>query len=129
MNRRTNIIFHAMNKRVLRVIQAKDVKRTMHRLGFPDFDCVACFVHAGADRKPGTPFGWIVFDENPDEATVAHESSHAVRALFAGLGVRNDSETFAYHLDFLVGRIHKFIKPKKVEHGNRKLSKAARRGN
>jgi len=116
MNRRTDIIFHALNERRLRVIQSKDVTRSIRGLGIPDIDCVACFVHADADRKPNTPFGWIVFGQNPDEATVAHEASHAIRVLFAGLGVRNDNETFAYHLDFLVGRIHKFLKAGKMQH-------------
>jgi len=109
-NRRTDIIFHALNECILRVIQAKDVKRSLHRLCVPNCDCAAAFVSAGADRKPGTPYGWIVFGENPTESIVAHEASHAVRALFVSLGVRNDDETFAYHLGFVVDRIHKFLK-------------------
>jgi hypothetical protein len=110
-NRQRDIIFHALGSHRVRVIVARSVEATAHRLGAPGMvDTWAVYIHADADRKTGTPHGWIVLGPEPDEATVAHEASHAVRAMFILRGIRNDEETYAYHLDFLVGRIHRFLK-------------------
>jgi len=64
---------------------------------------MACFI-------PDGKHGYLVLPLNPDEGTIAHEASHAVEELFNFTGVSRDEENFAYHLDYLVGRIHKFLK-------------------
>jgi len=90
----------------MRVIFSSNIKNTCRRLGIAyAYPCEACFV---ADEKE--PKGWLVFSSSPDEGTVAHEASHAIQELFRCVGVRRDDETFAYHLDYLVSRIHKFLK-------------------
>ena len=108
-NRRTKIVFPVFNGYEIRVTLARNIKRTCKRLG-----CTAAEVAGDLtamtipheDRK----ICWLVFELKPDAGTVAHECSHAIRALFACIGARWDEEAFAYHLDFLVGRIHKFLR-------------------
>ena len=90
----------------VRVILSRDVRRTCQRLQAGDSYCVACFI-PGEDSKRR---GYLVLPLAPDEDTIAHEASHAVRELFRWAGAKTDEEAFAYHLGFLVGRIHKFIK-------------------
>jgi len=104
-NRSTDIRFPVFNGYTVRVILARDVEATGRRLGTDLKGALAGHVHEG--KK----VAWIVLGpKGRDEATVAHEASHAVRALLAWAGARNDNETYAYHLDYLVGRIHKFLK-------------------
>ena len=104
-NRSTVVRFPVFPGFAVRVIQARDVMRTCRRLGADATPCRAAFI-TGAD-SPG--LGWLVLGLAPDPATIAHESSHAVRALFRAHGAKADDEAFAYHLDYLVGRIHKFL--------------------
>ena len=105
-NRTTRVCFPVFRNYVVRVILARDIERTGRRLHSDLSNAAAAFVTQ--DDKPGR--GWLVLGPGADEALVAHEASHAIRAMFASRGVRNDDETFAYHLDFLVGRIHRFLK-------------------
>lgn len=105
-NRTTDVRFPIFAGQKVRVIFSHNIARTGARLRQDLRGCDAAFVW-DAD-KPGV--SWIVFGPNPDEATVCHEASHAVRAILRHIGARNDDETFAYHLDYLVGRIHKFLK-------------------
>lgn len=106
-NRATVVRFPVFGNYEVRVIQARDVKKTGQRL------------HAQLD--PGTTAAWVssvtnpmvaylVFGPDADAGTIGHEASHAVRALFQAVGVRNDEESFAYHLGHLEARIHKFLK-------------------
>jgi hypothetical protein len=106
MNRQTDVRFPVFNGYVVRVILSRDMKRTGQRLHVDLAGCVGAFVSSPEQPKRG----WLVLGLEPDEATIAHESSHAIRELLRVHGARNDDETFAYHLDFLVGRIHKFLK-------------------
>lgn len=106
MNRRTKIKFPVFNGYEVRVIISADVRRTARRLGADDGPCVAFFI--AGEKK-----GWLVLPKTVDAGTIAHEASHAVAALLSHAGVRRDEETFAYHLDFLVGGIHKFIQRSK----------------
>lgn len=105
-NRRTTVRFESFNGHTVHVILARDVRRTAKRLDAElDAGTLAAYVqsHDGSKRH-------LVFTPDADAGTVAHEASHAVRAMFAYRGVRNDNETFAYCLDYLVGRIHKFMR-------------------
>lgn len=104
-NRTTDVCFDVFNGYTVRVIVARDVVRTGRKLGTDLTGAMAAFI-----TSPGSKTGWLVLGPDPDEATIAHEASHAIRALFLCVGARNDDETFAYHLDYLVGRIHKFLK-------------------
>ena len=107
MNRSTDVTFPVFNGYQVRVIFARNVQRTAKRLGADLTGAVAGYVYPGPERPK---LAWIVFPVQPDEATVAHEASHAIRVLLNYVGARNDNETFAYHLDYLVGRIHRFLK-------------------
>lgn len=108
-NRATTIRFPVFSGYTVRVILAASLERTGRKLGADCRGCAAAFItHAD---KPA--HGWMIFGVEPDAATIAHESSHAVRALFRYAGAKADDEAFAYHLDYLVGRIHKFIARRK----------------
>lgn len=100
-NRRTRIIFPVFNGYVVHIILSQDVRRTARRLRCDDGPAVAFFL-------PGNKRGWLVLPLDADAGTIAHEASHAVQALFQWTGVRRDEETFAYHLDFIVGRVDRF---------------------
>lgn len=107
MNRRTVVRFPVFSGYEVRVILSANPVRTAARLGAGSDYCVACFIPA----DPGAPFpvAYLILPLAPDEGTIAHECAHAVRAIFKRAGVRNDDEAFAYHLDYLVGRVHKFL--------------------
>lgn len=106
-NRTTRIKFTVFNGYEVRVILARDVVATGRRLHTDLSHAVAALV----TREDKPKVAWLVLGPNGrDPGTIAHESSHAIKALFACAGVRTDEEAFAYHLDFLVGRIHKFLK-------------------
>ena len=105
MNRRLEVRFPVFNY-AMRVIFARDVERTGAKLGADLTGCAAAWVTR--DDKPGA--GWLVLPERPDEDTVAHEASHAVRSMLDFVGAGDDDEVFAYHLGHLVGRIHKTLK-------------------
>lgn len=106
-NKSTTVRFPVFNGYEVRVIFARDIPRTAKHLGADLSNSVAGFIYPGPERPKRS---WVVFGLEPDEATVAHEASHAIRAMLAYVGAKNDNETFAYHLDYLVGRIHKYRK-------------------
>lgn len=107
-NRATTVRFAVFSDYSVRVILSSDLERTGRRLGADCRGCEAAFITAKQEGR-----GWMVFSRKPDAATIAHESSHAIRALFRFAGAKADDEAFAYHLDYLVGRIHKFIERKR----------------
>lgn len=106
MNRTTKIKFPVFNGYEVRVILSRDMTATGVRLGRDLRDCVAAVV----TREDKPKVCWLVLGpKGRDPDTVAHEASHAVKALFKCAGVKTDEEAFAYHLGHLVGRIHKFL--------------------
>ena len=111
MNRRTKLKFDVYQFQIT-VILARDLAATGRCLGVDLKGAIAAFV-PGDPKTPKRT--WIVLGLEPDEATVAHEASHAVRYMLKYAGARADNEAFAYHLDYLVGRIHKFLKRGKNE--------------
>jgi hypothetical protein len=111
MNKRTDVRFPVFGYTV-RVIVARSIQRSGAKLGADLSGALAGFIYPGEDNPKRS---WIVLPLDADEATVAHEASHAVRAMLNFAGARTDNETFAYHLDFLVGRIHKFLKGRHVD--------------
>jgi len=107
-NRRTRISFPIFNDYEVRVVCSHNLAATGRRLGEKDSLVNA---EAGFIVRPEQPgVGWLVFGRNPMPDTVAHEAFHAVKALFKYAGAAPEEESFAYHLDFLVGRIHRFLK-------------------
>lgn len=55
---------------------------------------------------------YIIFKGVPDNATVAHETIHAVNLLFECRGIEvstSDDENQAYHVGYIVNIIHNFI--------------------
>lgn len=104
-NRKTTVTFTPFNKWAVRVIFARDMVRTGRGLGEDLRETIAVFIPCG--KRPLV--GWLVFNESPDAGTISHEASHAIAELLRIVGARRDEETFAYHLDYLVGRIHKAL--------------------
>jgi hypothetical protein len=107
-NRHTRVVFPVFNGYEVRVICARDVAATGKRLREGD---ALADAEAGFVTRPERPgVGWLVFGLRPSPGTVAHECSHAVKALFDYVGAGPDEEATAYHLDYLVGRVSKFLK-------------------
>jgi len=108
-NRRTKFKFPVYDYEIV-VIQANDVERTGKLLGV-DFS----HTEAGFVTDPKQPLRlWLVFGMNTDESVVAHEASHAIRAMMLAVGARpEDDEAFAYHLGYLVKKLHKFLRREK----------------
>lgn len=65
----------------------------------------ACFV-----TKKGCPGeGWLVFGLNPSADAIAHECWHCISALLKFVGAKREEEVVAYHLGYLVGKIHEHL--------------------
>jgi hypothetical protein len=109
VNQYTSVRFPVFSNFEVRVIFAKNVMRTGRRLG-----CDLHGAEAGYIADPTYLLGRIVFDMHPTEDAVAHESSHAISNMFSVVGVKPDDEMFAYHLGYLVGHIHKYLRIHKV---------------
>jgi ribosomal protein L13 len=109
MNRRTKIKFPVYGYEVI-VIQARDVEVTGKRLKVDFSNTEAGFV-----TDPAQPMKvWLIFGQEPDNATIGHEASHAVRAMLLSVGAKpDDDEAFAYHLGYVIERLHKFLRRKK----------------
>jgi hypothetical protein len=106
-NRSTKILFPIFAGYEVRLIVTRDIIATARRLKEPDL----IGAHAGYATRDDTPgVGWLVLQPDAGPDLVSHEASHAIRALAKFLGTEFDEETFAYHLGFLVGRIHRFLK-------------------
>lgn len=111
-NRRTKITFPVFNNYEIRVIQARDVAATGRRLREQLHDAEAAFVTKDEEGQHG--MGWLIFGLNPTPEIVAHECSHAIMHLMNYAGVKQpEEEVFAYHLGYLAGRVHKFLKGKR----------------
>lgn len=104
-NRSTIITFPVFPHHKLTVIHAKSVKETGKRLGADLSECKAAFVWDMEDSYKS----WMVLGVDADENTIAHESCHAIRHMLKESGVRIDNEVFAYHLGYLVEKVHKFL--------------------
>ena len=111
-NRRTRITFPVFRDYEVRVIQSHDIAATGRRLRENLEGAAAAYITREEDGITGK--GWLILGPNPSPEDVAHECFHAVEALFKWIGAENrDEEAFAYHLDYLVGRVHKFLKGKR----------------
>lgn len=108
-NRRTSVYFPVFNNYRVRIILSRDVAATGKRLNIDLNGCEAALV---TDTETGHKCAWLVLPLKPDEGTISHEASHAIRQLFRAKGVRVDEECYAYHLDYLVHKIHRFIEGK-----------------
>lgn len=88
------------------VIYARDIVATGRKLKEDLTNAAGAFV--SKDEHPYK--GWIVLCADSDEGVISHEAAHCVRHMLTNAGASLDDETFAYHLEFLVGRIHRFLK-------------------
>jgi hypothetical protein len=58
-------------------------------------------------------FSFIFLHYNCSVNEEVHECWHVVRRMMNHLGVGLDSETVAYHLGYLTGKVHKFVRGEK----------------
>jgi len=61
----------------------------------------------------GEAFTYIFLRPDANAGTIAHEAWHAVHHLLEDSGVELDHECTAYHLGYLVNRIHEFFRRRK----------------
>ena len=104
-NPHTTIRFEAFNNYPVRVILAANIEATGKRLGVDLKTALAAVV-----TQPDVKGCWLVIGpkgRSPD--TITHEAYHAVMKLSAWTDAALDEEATAYHLGYLVGRLHKFL--------------------
>lgn len=104
-NRRCTVTFSVFRYTVS-VIYARNIVLTGKRLKEDLTNAAGAFVTK--DDRPGR--GWLVLCPDSDEGVIAHEAAHCIRHMLTNAGATLDDETFAYHLQFLVERIHAFLK-------------------
>lgn len=110
-NRRTRIVFPIFHYEIV-VILSNNIVATGRRLREQLAGAEAAFITREEDGIAGK--GWLIFGANPSPEVIAHECFHAIEAMFKYIGAeKRDEEAFAYHLDYLVGRVHKFLKGRK----------------
>lgn len=105
-NRRTTILFPVFGAEV-RVIFARDIKITALRLGEPDMEGTKA-VTIYDSKKPERLY--IIFPLEPDEGMISHEAYHAAIGLLKNHDIPCSEEMVAYHADYIVLCIHKFLK-------------------
>ena len=107
-NKRTKIRFPVFENFTVTVIVAKNLVNTARACG------AECSVNDGAlfvEHPKMSLRCWLLFERGSvTNRWVVHEASHAIRHMFKVLGVRNDDETFAYHLGHLTDKLNKFLK-------------------
>lgn len=104
-NKRTTIKFPVFNDYEVRVIITNDIIATGRRLRVDLSQAEAAYVN-----PKGQHHGWLILKPGAHESLVAHESAHAVRALLERVGATLDDEVFAYHIGYLAGQIHDFLR-------------------
>lgn len=104
---RKNIQFEAMSGYVVHIIFSDDI-------------VASCTKRYGSCKSRDTAMAFVrnstvdgrtqmFFPMNANEGTIAHEAWHVIFSMFDWCGVREfDNEFTAYHLGYLVERIHKF---------------------
>lgn len=63
----------------------------------------------GLTSTKGGKVSFVFLKPNATPGIIAHESWHAVENLIKYVGAEIESEMVAYHLDYLVDRIFKFV--------------------
>lgn len=107
-NRRSRIRFPVFRGFEVRVILSRDLVATGRRLKEEDDLSHADAALVVSKKDPMTC--WLLLGpDGRDADTISHEASHAVKQLFKSTGVKMDEEAFAYHLGYLVGKVHNFI--------------------
>lgn len=61
---------------------------------------------------PAGPCSLLILHEGCSPGIVAHECWHAIRRMLNNLDVGLENETVAYHLGYLVNRVHNFMENK-----------------
>lgn len=54
----------------------------------------------------------LILHESCSPGIVAHESWHAIRRILTSLDVELDNEAVAYHIGYLVNKVHVFMEKK-----------------
>lgn len=110
-NRSTTVRFPVFRGFEVRIILSRDLIATGRRLKEKDDLSHADAALIVSKKDPMTC--WLLLGpDGRDADTISHEASHAIKHLFKTTGVKTDDEAFAYHLGYLVGKVHKFLEHK-----------------
>lgn len=58
------------------------------------------------------PNGWVFINPTSSPGVIAHEVFHALWRMFKWVGAKLENETVAYHLSYIVDKIHTHMLPK-----------------
>jgi hypothetical protein len=113
MARITTIEFPVFSDFIIHVETSNDFDKTLRK-----YPCIEHMQGNNENCDAMTCHGcgpviFIFLKPNASVGTIAHESWHAIRAMFKTLDIDLDSETVAYHLGYLVNQIFRFMRGKK----------------
>ena len=110
----TWVTFPVLAKFKVRVILTENLANSAgQRIG-------GCSLDGSADAACyNTKNGWSYMFLNPqaDEGTIAHESWHIIFEIMDYVGAKIENEVVAYHLGYLINKIHTF--KKEVSHAQK----------
>ena len=102
--------FEVFDNFTIQVVYTTDIVNTVERIsnsyGLNESvgpSCCGCHISI-----PTRNFSFIIVPYKGDVNSIVHESYHAVCNLFKYVGAKHEEELFAYHLDYIVGRILKY---------------------
>jgi len=100
------VVFDALGHYKITVIKTNDMQKSIHKrdLGEHDMELTtAITVSLNTDTHQET---FIFLSLRPKASTIAHEAYHAIRRMFKYYDIKMENEAVAYHLGYLVERIH-----------------------
>lgn len=84
-----------------------------YELGSYDHDAHTIGMYSWPDNNNAV--GYLFLDSALiNYGTIAHEAWHCVRIVLERAGAKLENEVVAYHLEYIVNEIHKFLQKKKI---------------
>jgi hypothetical protein len=114
MARITTVEFPVFSDIIVHVELTNDFDKTLSK-----YPCIEHMTGNNEDCEAMTVYGhsgcviFMFLKPNVSVGTIAHESWHAIRAMFESIGVEIENETVAYHLGYLVNKVFRFVRGKK----------------
>lgn len=111
--RKTKIVFPVFGDYTIHVVVSDDVcESRKKRDGYfgESFEGTARALHSYSLTRPAE--SWLFLHGLAKPGSIAHESWHAVYRMMDWAGARIENEIVAYHLDYLVDKVWKHVRPK-----------------
>ena len=114
MARKRNFLlaeFPALNHYIVHVEISNDFVETGKRLHIDELTEDEGNAQGLSVHRAGESFSFLLLSPKPTPGVIAHEAYHCVCRMFNYLGI-NDEEATAYHLDYLIDSIHRWLRNK-----------------